>query len=117
MTSALRVWAACAVLAGLAACGESGSDSKFVEQCVSNGGKKDTCRCVDRVYRAELTAEEYQKLEGLMTLGKKLETLAPGDLDGVMKAIGKGQKGLEETMAIYKKLASATEKVVKCGRA
>jgi len=117
MTSALRVWAACAVLAGLAACGESGSDSKFVEQCVSNGGKRDSCRCVDRVYRAELTAEEYQKLEGLMTLGKKLEKLAPGDLDGLMKAMssdaGKGPKGLEGTMAFYRKVATATEKLVK----
>jgi hypothetical protein len=118
----MRVWAACAVLAGLAACGESGNDSKFVQQCVSNGGNRSACRCIDGVYRKELTAEEYQKLEGMMNLGKTLEKLAPGDFEGLMKAMsadaGKGPKGLEGTMAFYMKVASSTDKIMKtCGRA
>jgi hypothetical protein len=117
MKSAMRAWATCAVLAGLAACGDSGSDSKFVETCASNGGDRKACRCMDRVYRAELTAEEFQKMEGMMALGKKLEKGAPpGDLEALMKAMsaeaGKMPKDLEKTMAFYTKLANATEKLI-----
>ncbi len=122
MKSAMHVSVVCALLGGLAACGELGSDSKIVEKCVADGGKKESCRCVDRVFRAEFTAEEYQKVEGLMTFNKKLEKLGPGDLQGLLeltsKEAGKGPKGLEATMAFYMKLASTSEKIMKtCTRA
>jgi hypothetical protein len=118
MKSALRIWATCAVLMGLAACGDSGSDTKVVEKCVAGGAKRESCRCVDKVFRAELTGEEYQKLEVLMTSNQK----APGDLKGLLeltsKDMGQGTKGLEATMAFYMKLATATQKLVKtCGPA
>jgi hypothetical protein len=120
--SAMRAWAACAMLAGLAACGDSGSDSKLVEQCVAGGGSRSACRCIDRVYRAEFTAEEYKKMEGMMALGKKLAKIAPGDLEGFMKTMsegaGKGPKDLEGAMAFYTKVAGTMDKLVKtCGRA
>jgi hypothetical protein len=118
MRSALRIWAASAVLVGLAACGDSGSDTKVVEKCVAGGGKRESCRCVDRVFRAELTGEEYQKLEGLMTSNQK----PPGDLKALLeltsKDMGQGPKGLEATMAFYMKLGTATQKILKaCGPA
>jgi len=110
------------VLIGLAACGESGGDSKYVENCVTNGNNRGTCRCADKVFRTELTAEEYQKLEGMVDLGKKMLTLAPEEYlkkltEFSVIEVGQGTKDLDARLAFHMKLAGTAQKIVSaCGR-
>jgi hypothetical protein len=107
--SAFGALAACALLAGLAACGNSGGDSQMVQKCISKGGPPDACRCVDRIYRAEFNQEEYAQVEKVALTGD------------ISSFVGKGNKLMEgppeKLLALSDKMIKVASKAMSsCGR-
>lgn len=82
-------------LLALAGCG----DSAIVERCMEEGKSAKSCRCADRIFRSDLSNEEY----------RIVEKAAEGEDEAMARAFE--EKGAGFALAFASKMAGTSMKI------